>query len=527
MGVLRLSIGKKLGLGFFVLIVAMALANVVSIFGTRAILDRWELSEELEVLHVDLQQREIEHLQWAMQLQNHLVSGSVEGFAIELDPTRCNLGRWLASDQFQRLQEQYPALTGEFEQLLRSHVELHTSARDIKGLLEQGEAAEAERVYHSVTAASLAQIRGILDRLRGELARDAQGLSSEVRQLINSIIRQLIIIGTAGIVIALAGAILVTRSITGPLAVLKGAALQVGDGDLGASWTIKSRDEIGDLSDSLRAMRANLRQLVRGVQESSEHVFALSQDLSSMAVETGAAVEEVASTANEFAGTSVTMAQNTEQMRASADQAMGELERGLGLLKTAVGGVASAREDVVHLTTAVNSLAERSREISAIVELITDISDQTSLLALNAAIEAARAGENGRGFAVVADEVRKLAEQSREASGQIAELIREILSGTEETMERMAKADSSVQEVAEQIQFTGTTFEGISRTFQAVAAQVGRIAQAAKDVGRGSEEIAAATQEQSAVVNSIAENSEKLATLAGELQQQISRFRGF
>ncbi len=60
-----------------------------------------------------------------------------------------------------------------------------------------------------------------------------------------------------------------------------------------------------------------------------------------------------------------------------------------------------------------------------------------------------------------------------------------------------------------------------------MAAQVGRIAQAAKDVGRGSEEIAAATQEQSAVVNSIAENSEKLATLAGELQQQISRFRGF
>ena len=132
-----------------------------------------------------------------------------------------------------------------------------------------------------------------------------------MRQLINSIIRQLIINGSAGIDIALAGAILVTRSITGPLAVLKGAALQVGDGAHGASWTIKSRDEIGDLSDSLRAMAANLRQLVRGDQESSEHVFALSQDLSSMAEETGAAVEAVASTANEFSGTSVTMAQNS------------------------------------------------------------------------------------------------------------------------------------------------------------------------------------------------------------------------
>lgn len=157
-----------------------------------------------------------------------------------------------------------------------------------------------------------------------------------MRQLINSIIRQLIIIGTAGIVIALAGAILVTRSITGPLAVLKGRLCR---------WGRRSRGQLdhqvpGRDWRSVGFPQGNGRQSApagEGVQESSEHVFALSQDLSSMAVETGAAVEEVASTANEFSGTSVTMAQNTEQMRASADQAMGELERGLGLLKTAVG----------------------------------------------------------------------------------------------------------------------------------------------------------------------------------------------
>lgn len=523
---LKLSIGKKLGLGFLVLILVVVVTNLVSIFGSTAIRDRWERSEAWEGLHSSLLQREIEHLHWANQLQNYLVRQSAQGFALELDPTQCNLGQWLNSGEFHWLGEQYPALAGELEQLLEFHEQLHTSAGTIKGRLEQGDVRGAEQVYQSVTEPSLAQIRTVLARVRGELESDVRGLGEEVRSLIASIIQQVLIIAAAGTVLSLASAVVVTRSVTRPLTVLKDAARQVGEGDLGVSWHIKSRDEIGDLSDSLGEMAENLRRLVKGIQESSEGVNALSQSLSSMAVETGAAVTEVASTANEFSGTSVTMAENAENMRGHADHAMDELERGLDVLRAAVGGVASAREDVQHLTAAVNSLAERSRQISAIVELISEISEQTNLLALNAAIEAARAGENGRGFAVVADEVRKLAEQSQAATGQIAQLIQEILKGTAETMERMGKADGSVEEVAEQIELTGTTFAGISTTFQEVARQVGEIARAAEDVGAGSEQIAAATQEQSAVVNAIADNSERLATLAAQLQEQISRFRG-
>ncbi|NLM41321.1 MAG: HAMP domain-containing protein [Firmicutes bacterium] len=524
---MRLSIGKKLSLGFLILILVVAVVNLVSIFGINVIKDHWEQSEEWEALQSSLQQREIEHLHWVNQLQTHLVQESVEGFSLELDPTRCNLGQWLASAEFQRMLEQYPSLAEEFDRLISSHVQLHSSAQSIKSLLERGDVPGAGQVYRTVTAPSLAEIRSVLAQVRGELSRDVRRLGEDVRRLISAITQQVIMVGAAGIIISIASAAVVTRGITKPLAVLKQAALQVGEGDLGATWTIKSRDEIGDLSQSLREMADNLRELVKGIQGSSEGVYALSQSLSSMAVQTGSAVSEVASTANEFSGTSVTMAENTEQMRRSANHAMDELERGLGMLRGAVGGVASAREDVQQLTAAVNSLSERSRQISAIVELISDISEQTNLLALNAAIEAARAGENGRGFAVVADEVRKLAEQSRMASGQIAELIQEILRGTAETIERMEKADSSVEEVAEQIERTGSTFAGITQTFQEVAAQVSEIAQAAADVGAGSEEIAAATEQQSAVINSIAENSEQLARLAEQLQQQIRRFRGF
>jgi len=214
-------------------------------------------------------------------------------------------------------------------------------------------------------------------------------------------------------------------------------------------------------------------------------------------------------------------------MHINTDHAVQELERGLDMLRVAVRDVASARGDVQNLTQAVDDLADQSKQIGAIVDLITEISDQTNLLALNAAIEAARAGDSGRGFAVVADEVRRLAEQSRQASGDIAELIRQILRGTNETIERMAKADGSVEKVDQQIDLTGNMFVAVSKVFQDVAGQVVTIARAAEDVGAGSEEIAAATEEQSAIANVLAGDSEKLADLALRLQEQITIFRGF
>ena len=97
---LKLSIGKKLGLGFLVLILVVVVTNLVSIFGSTAIRDRWERSEAWEGLHSSLLQREIEHLHWANQLQNYLVRQSAQGFALELDPTQCNLGQWLNSGEF-------------------------------------------------------------------------------------------------------------------------------------------------------------------------------------------------------------------------------------------------------------------------------------------------------------------------------------------------------------------------------------------------------------------------------------------
>jgi len=527
MGYAQMSIGKKLGFSFLVLILVMAITNGLTTMGIFTFREQWETGREIKDLHTSLLQREVEHLEWVMGLQEYIISGATQSITLQMDPTKCNLGQWLQSDDFAHLLERYPIFEDEFARIFEPHLQLHASAHAIEELLTKGDQSGAERVYYEQTVPSLTQTIGILHSVRGELQKDVSGINQAMYARMAQTITSSILILTAGVALSLIIAWFITVGITKPLRTLKDVAHKIESGDLGVRWEVKSRDEVGELSVSLEHMVDGLRRLVQGIRRTSESVRTLSHGLSSMAAETGSAITEVANTSNEFASSSVNMAENAESMRMNTEHAVNELERGLDMLRVAVKDVASARNDVQDLTHAVSGLAEQSKEIGAIVDLITEISDQTNLLALNAAIEAARAGESGRGFAVVADEVRRLAEQSREASGDIAGLVQEILRGTEETIGRMERADASVERVDQQIDLTGNTFVAISKVFQGVVSQVVGIAKAAEDVGAGSEEIAASTEEQSAIAQALAGDSERLADLAVQLEEQISSFRGF
>ncbi|MCH2219008.1 MAG: methyl-accepting chemotaxis protein, partial [Dechloromonas sp.] len=187
--------------------------------------------------------------------------------------------------------------------------------------------------------------------------------------------------------------------------------------------------------------------------------------------------------------------------------------------------------DITDSAALIESLGERSKQISSVVGVIREIADQTNLLALNAAIEAARAGEQGRGFAVVADEVRKLAERTSLSTQEIATTVSAILDETGRAVGRMQALSANMSGSVEMAREAGDSLEAIDQRAQETVDVVHGIADSAREQSSASQEIArlvetiaqaAAASSNRAALNS--ERAQNLLRLAAELQAQLSRF---
>ncbi|KJR47396.1 Methyl-accepting chemotaxis protein [Desulfosporosinus sp. I2] len=327
-----------------------------------------------------------------------------------------------------------------------------------------------------------------------------------------------------------------------------------------------SKDELGHLGRAFRTMTDNLIDLVQQVSSSSRQVAASSQQLSAgaeqsaqasqqvstaiMEVSVGAerqlnAVNETSASVEQMSAGIQQMLENAKIVVRSSEKTSFSAAEGSQAIDKTMQQMVNIERTVTDSADVVMNLGERSKEIGQIVDTISGIAAQTNLLALNAAIEAARAGEQGRGFAVVADEVRKLAEQSQDASKQIALLIHGIQQDTQKAVLAMNEGTHQVKLGTEVAETAGQAFTEISSLVNQVSAQIGEISEEIQQMASGAERIvssiadiyetsreitgqtqtvSAATEEQSASVEEIASSSQVLAKMAEELQDTLSKF---
>lgn len=167
-------------------------------------------------------------------------------------------------------------------------------------------------------------------------------------------------------------------------------------------------------------------------------------------------------------GNIMSMSANIQQISQSATEVTGSTEKATNLTDEGNSIVQELSNQMtvinnisMEMTEIINDLKEKTDKIQVITDTIKSISAQTNLLALNAAIESARAGEHGRGFSVVADEVRKLSEQSSKASGEIAELIKNIKNQTDGVFNKMKLQAQEVEKGSGVTNKTSSIFENI------------------------------------------------------------------
>jgi len=357
----------------------------------------------------------------------------------------------------------------------------------------------------------------------------------------NSIRNTLIMYASITVLIVIVIAyLLVSVSVIKPLNAFKAKILEIAsNNDLTQKVDTNAPQEIMEMGKGFNTLLNSLQELISTSKNSSNENASISHELSTTALGVGNNVESSVVIVNEA----------TQQAKSVQDEiinSIADAQESKNDIVKANENLGSARDDIISLTSKVQTTAETEAELAQNMEtlskdasevknvlvIIGDIADQTNLLALNAAIEAARAGEHGRGFAVVADEVRKLAERTQKTLAEINATINVVVQSIGDASTHMNNNSEEIQELAsiaqgvedrinstveivnEAVNASDKTvkdFENTGKNIEIIVSKVEAINEISSTNARSVEEIAAA--------------AEHLNGLTNELNSKLETFR--
>ncbi|MBL0614553.1 methyl-accepting chemotaxis protein [Aeromonas veronii] len=345
----------------------------------------------------------------------------------------------------------------------------------------------------------------------------AHAISNELGTLLVDAQRQQII-AMGGITLLVLGLLVwFIQTITAPLSLISRHVghLSSNEGDLTQQMEIDTHQELIDLGSQLNAFLGKLRGMVQMSKGIGQQVYQQAREMKHTADtmrssldEQNLELESVVSAMHQMSTTAVSVAGYAEQAAQESEAATHHINTAQQTLSNARNEIHTLVGDMHEADKAVALVAQRSTNISRILDVIRAIAEQTNLLALNAAIEAARAGDMGRGFAVVADEVRALATKTRESTDEIGQLI-----GSLQT-----EVSSSQRLMNTGIERSTTTVQGTEQAFEALNRVVAQIQQIHDHISQ----VATAAEQQSAVSDDINKNLMRIGDTANVIGQEAS-----
>ncbi|CAG8998131.1 MAG: Methyl-accepting chemotaxis protein McpP [Candidatus Celerinatantimonas neptuna] len=343
------------------------------------------------------------------------------------------------------------------------------------------------------------------------------------------------------LVLLIISATFITTSIVTPLKETNRALqeLSQGNGDLRARLEHSGNDEISSLAISFNAFCAKISDLIKQLLPTVHDVNNTAHQLSNVAAEneqysdrTNTQSNSVAVAMNEMLSTTHEIANSAKQAADAANLASNQAQSGQQEVSSTIHSIQSLKESLNNTMTQVEELAQNSREIGKIIEVIQGIAEQTNLLALNAAIEAARAGEQGRGFAVVADEVRTLATRTQASTNEIQQMIETLQNGTsnannsmQQTQQQSEKTVNDAANAGDALTQITSSIDIINEMNQHIAHAAEQQSDASDEINRNIHDIAESTNEGKHSEQKIAKVSQQLRDVGMQLHDLVSQFR--
>nr|WP_062385350.1 methyl-accepting chemotaxis protein [Pseudomonas abietaniphila] len=447
----------------------------------------------------------------------------------QIDDARAIYAKMISAPEEQAAYDQYLALLNDYRRL----------EERMKSLSSANKLDELTTLLSAELQTNSDQMNVALGKLVEINTQQLNDTNKEATRQYSTAFTMVVTLLIIATVLTLLFAWLLTNSITRPIASALKAAEEIAEGDLTRTIHVDGTDEAGRLLTAMLKMQSKLRDTLQRISGSATQLASAAEELNAVTDESARGlsqqnneIEQAATAVNEMTSAVEEVARNAVSTSEASKNATTSASDGRDLVQETVSAIERMSGDVQSTATLIGNLADESRDIGKVLDVIRGLADQTNLLALNAAIEAARAGEAGRGFAVVADEVRALAHRTQQSTSEIERMIGSIQGGTEQAVNSMRSSTERAESTLNIAKGAGVALDTINSAVVeinernlVIASAAEEQAQVAREVDRNLVNIRDLSTQSATGAHQTTAASSELSRLAVDLNGMVARFR--
>ncbi|MGD0908257.1 MAG: methyl-accepting chemotaxis protein [Candidatus Acidiferrales bacterium] len=530
---MKLTIGRKLGLGFATVIALMLISSGLTYTKAREIRDlgvfaelRASTMKAITALQRDLNQTQSKGRQAVLagteqarrDAARKLFNSAWDDCAKDIAELNELAPKWTLPenrDRWARAKEVLPNLRQTQE-----------ASMDVAAGTSSDSVIKGGNDFADKATIVSDPLKAVLQEMDDAFAQMASRTNEQLAAANGAMTWIMLISAFLGLGIGIGVAIYMGRSISASSSAVLSKAVAIAAGDLtGEEVEVHSNDEFGELAVAMNKMQHNLIQMIVAVAQNAQQVANASEEFSAVSEQITSNSEETTAQANVVSNATDQVNRNLQTVATGAEEMSSTIQ---DIAKNATESARVAGEAVKTAETTnatISKLGISSAEIGEVIKVITSIAQQTNLLALNATIEAARAGEAGKGFAVVANEVKELAKQTAKATEDISMKIAAIQDDTKGAVEAIGTISAVINQLNDISSTIATAVEEQSATTNEMSRNVTEAAKGSSEITQNISGVAQAAQGTSSSAHESMKAAQQLAQMSTQLRGLVEQFK--